>query len=194
MKEEVVPFVQKCFFSKMVIAIPLLRPPASSSSPPLCGRFVFFSLKCKTGALLFGKGDFARAVLVPYSTKLAWQVRKVIRVGCETGLLWNGNIECEAGALLFLWNARRALCLLNAFVKKMLMQRKNHLLRRCFFWRVQSASGLLHYAQSFIVVIGAHSPNSQTRNHWEEILSLTPQHCNFAVKTYLEADLLVLLA
>ena len=59
-------------------------PPPSSSSPPLCGRCAF-SLEFKTGALLFGKGDFARAV--PYSTKLAWQVGKAMRVGCETGLL-----------------------------------------------------------------------------------------------------------
>ena len=183
---------RSAFFSKMVIAIPLLRPPASSSSPPLCGRCAF-SLEFKTGALLFGKGDFARAV--PYSTKLAWQVGKVMRVGCETGLLWNGNIECEAGALLFLWNAKRPLCLLNAFVKKCWCKERTtyadfFFLKSPICFRPSALCPELY----FIVVVGAHSPNSQTRNHWEEILSLTPQHCNFAVKTYLEADLLVLLA
>lgn len=106
-----------------------------------------------------------------------------------------------------LWDAKRALCLLNVFVEKWNDAKKwwycwrplynckppgcwrYHL--RLLFLKLQSASGLLHYAQSFI---GAHSPNSQTRNRWEEILSLTPQRCNFAVKTYLETDLPVLLA
>ena len=105
----------------------LLLPP-----PPLpFAGVLFFSLKCKTGALLFGKGDFARAVLVPYSTKLAWQVGKVIRVGCETGLLLKRNIECEAGALLFHWNARRRLC----FLEPVFLLGQGHYFTR-FSWQV----------------------------------------------------------
>ena len=57
-------------------------------------------LNAKRALCFLEKNDFARAVLVPYSTKLAWQVGKVMCVGCETGLLLKGNIECEAGALL----------------------------------------------------------------------------------------------
>ena len=94
------------------------------------------------------------------------------------------SLECKAGALL-----AECVC------EKMLMQRIRNLyafffLKSPICFRPSALCPELY----FIVVVGAYSPNSQTRNHWEEILSLTPQHCSFAVKTYLEADLLVLLA
>ena len=92
--------------------------------------------------------------------------------------------ECKAGALL-----AECVCEKNVDAKKE-PRTQIFFLKSPICFRPSALCPELY----FIVVVGAHSPNSQTRNHWEEILSLTPQHCNFAVKTYLEADLLVLLA
>ena len=77
------------------------------------GRFAV-SLECKVGALLLGKGDFARAG--PYFIRLAWQVAKVMRVGCFFTAFLNAKralcffFGMQSGRFALSRNAKQALC------------------------------------------------------------------------------------